>query len=210
MRNSITENEIETIALSYLQNLEYEYVLGTDIAPDGEHPERQYSEVVLITRLRDAIDKLTIGEKISAYSERKNIVVIADEAHRSQYDFIDGFARKLRDALPNATFIGFTGTPIESSDRNTQAVFGNYVDIYDIQQAVEYKATVPIFYESRLAKVNFAEEEKVHLDEQFINRAQQHNNRLDNQRKCAGNLTPKYSPYFAKIRLSARFTGKSG
>ncbi len=108
-----------------------------------------------------------IGTKVKAFSERKNIVVIADEAHRSQYDFIDGFAKKLRDALPNATFIGFTGTPIESTDRNTQAVFGNYVDIYDIHQAVEDKATVPIFYESRLAKVHFAKDEKVHLDEQF-------------------------------------------
>ena len=108
-----------------------------------------------------------IGADIEALSERKNIVVVADEAHRSQYDFIDGFAKHLRDALPYATFIGFTGTPIESTDRNTQAVFGNYVDIYDIQQAVNDKATVPIFYESRLAKVHFAEEEKVSLDEQF-------------------------------------------
>lgn len=106
-----------------------------------------------------------IGADIPALSERKNIVVVADEAHRSQYDFIDGFAKHLRDALPNATFIGFTGTPIESTDRNTQAVFGNYVDIYDIQQAVNDKATVPIFYESRLAKVHFAEEEKVTLPE---------------------------------------------
>jgi len=108
-----------------------------------------------------------IGTKVKPFSERKNIVVIADEAHRSQYDFIDGFAKKLRDALPNATFIGFTGTPIEMNDRSTKAVFGNYVDIYDIQQAVNDKATVPIFYESRLAKVNFAEDEKVHIDEQF-------------------------------------------
>jgi type I restriction enzyme R subunit len=108
-----------------------------------------------------------IGADIKALSERKNIVVIADEAHRSQYDFIDGFANHLRDALPHASFIGFTGTPIESTDRNTQAVFGNYVDIYDIQQAVNDRATVPIFYESRLAKVHFEEEEKVKLDEQF-------------------------------------------
>ncbi len=108
-----------------------------------------------------------IGADIKALSERKNIVVIADEAHRSQYDFIDGFAKHLRDALPNATFIGFTGTPIETTDKNTQAVFGNYVDIYDIQQAVNDKATVPIFYESRLAKVHFNEDEKVSLDEQF-------------------------------------------
>lgn len=108
-----------------------------------------------------------IGADIQALSVRKNIVVIADEAHRSQYDFIDGFAKHLRDALPNATFIGFTGTPIETTDKNTQAVFGNYVDIYDIQQAVNDKATVPIFYESRLAKVHFNEDEKVSLDEQF-------------------------------------------
>lgn len=108
-----------------------------------------------------------IGAEVQALSERKNIVVVADEAHRSQYDFIDGFAKHLHDALPNATFIGFTGTPIETTDRNTQAVFGNYVDIYDIQQAVNDKATVPIFYESRLAKVHFAEDEKVTIDEQF-------------------------------------------
>lgn len=108
-----------------------------------------------------------IGADIKALSERQNIIVIADEAHRSQYDFIDGFAKHLRDALPNATYIGFTGTPIESTDRNTQAVFGNYVDIYDIQQAVNDRATVPIFYESRLAKVHFAEDEKVKIDDQF-------------------------------------------
>jgi type I restriction enzyme R subunit len=100
-------------------------------------------------------------------SLRKNIVVIADEAHRSQYDFLDGFAKHLRDALPCASFIGFTGTPIESTDRNTQAVFGDYIDVYDIHQAVEDGATVSIFYEGRLAKVNFEEEEKVVIDEEF-------------------------------------------
>jgi type I restriction enzyme R subunit len=100
-------------------------------------------------------------------SLRKNIVVIADEAHRSQYDFLDGFAKHLRDALPCASFIGFTGTPIESTDRNTQAVFGDYIDVYDIHQAVEDGATVSIFYEGRLAKVNFEEEEKVTIDEEF-------------------------------------------
>lgn len=112
-------------------------------------------------------DPKYIGAEIKALSQRKNIVVIADEAHRSQYDFIDGFAKHLRDALPHASFIGFTGTPIESNDRNTQAVFGNYVDVYDIQQAVIDKATVPIYYESRLAKVHFAEDEKVQLDDRF-------------------------------------------
>ena len=79
--------------------------------------------------------------------------MIADEAHRSQYDFIDGFARHMRDALPNASFIGFTGTPIELQDANTRAVFGDYISIYDIQRAVEDGATVPIYYESRLAKL---------------------------------------------------------
>ena len=110
-------------------------------------------------------------------SERKNIVVIADEAHRSQYGFkaktIDvkdengniigkrtayGFAKYVRDALPNATFTGFTGTPIELTDRNTPAVFGSYIDIYDISQAQDDRATVKIYYESRLAKVNLTEE----------------------------------------------------
>ncbi|HOX75532.1 MAG TPA: type I restriction endonuclease subunit R [Bacteroidales bacterium] len=100
-------------------------------------------------------------------SERRNIIVIADEAHRSQYDFIDGFAKHLRDALPNASFIGFTGTPVETTDKNTQAVFGNYIDIYDVKQAVADGSTVSIFYESRLAKVNFNEAQKVTLDEQF-------------------------------------------
>jgi type I restriction enzyme, R subunit len=112
-------------------------------------------------------DPKYIGAEIKSLSDRKNIVVIADEAHRSQYDFIDGFARYLRDALPHASFIGFTGTPIESGDRNTQAVFGNYVDVYDIQQAVTDKATVPIYYESRLAKVHFEETEKIELDDKF-------------------------------------------
>jgi len=100
-------------------------------------------------------------------SDRRNIVVIADEAHRSQYDFIDGFARHMRDALPNACFIGFTGTPLELDDRNTRAVFGDYISIYDIQRAVEDGATVPIYYESRLAKLDLPEEEKPRVDEEF-------------------------------------------
>jgi type I restriction enzyme R subunit len=112
-------------------------------------------------------DGATIAKDSKPLSLRRNIVVIADEAHRSQYDFIDGYAKHLRDAVPNASFIGFTGTPIESSDRNTQAVFGEYVDIYDIQQAVIDKATVPIYYESRLAKINFDEDEKENLDVEF-------------------------------------------
>jgi len=107
------------------------------------------------------------GDTYPLLSERSNIVVIADEAHRSQYDFIDGFARHMRDALPNASFIGFTGTPIERDDRNTRAVFGDYISIYDIQRAVEDGATVPIYYESRLARIELDESEKPRLDEAF-------------------------------------------
>ena len=94
-------------------------------------------------------------------------MVIADEAHRSQYDFIDGFARHMRDALPNASFIGFTGTPIERHDANTQAVFGDHISIYDIQRAVEDGATVPIYYESRLAKLTLDEAERPKIDTGF-------------------------------------------
>lgn len=100
-------------------------------------------------------------------SDRRNIVVIADEAHRSQYDFIDGFARHMREALPNASFIGFTGTPIELTDKNTRAVFGDYVSIYDIERAVKDGATVPIYYESRLARLELDETERPLLDEEF-------------------------------------------
>jgi type I restriction enzyme R subunit len=107
------------------------------------------------------------GRQYPELSARRNIVVIADEAHRSQYDFIDGFARHLHDALPNASFIGFTGTPIERDDRSTPAVFGDYIDKYDILRAVEDRATVPIFYEGRLAKIDLREEEKPKIDPEF-------------------------------------------
>ena len=125
--------------------------------------------------LPEIIEKIDIGEgktknikgQFELLSDRRNIVVIADEAHRSQYDFMDGFAKHMRDALPNASFIGFTGTPIENTDKNTQAVFGDYVDIYDIQQAVEDGATVRIFYENRLAKINLKDEEKPRVDAEF-------------------------------------------
>jgi type I restriction enzyme R subunit len=107
------------------------------------------------------------GERYPLLSERSNIVVIADEAHRSQYGFIEGFARHMRDALPNATFVAFTGTPVELEDRDTRAVFGDYIDVYDIERAVEDGATVPIYYESRLAKLDLPEEEKPRIDEEF-------------------------------------------
>ena len=119
------------------------------------------------------------GNVYETLSERENIVVIADEAHRTQYGFkaktiddknkqgdvigkkiVYGFAKYMREALPNATYLGFTGTPIESTDINTPAVFGNYIDVYDIAQAVEDGATVRIYYESRLAKVNLSDEGK--------------------------------------------------
>ncbi len=108
-------------------------------------------------------------------TDRRNVVVIADEAHRSQYgfrakvarasgDISYGFAKYLRDALPNASFIGFTGTPIEKEDVNTPAVFGSYIDVYDISRAVEDGATVPIYYESRLARIELDEDEKPKID----------------------------------------------
>lgn len=125
--------------------------------------------------LPEVVDKIDVGEgktknikgQFEQLSDRRNIVVIADEAHRSQYDFMDGFAKHMRDALPNASFIGFTGTPIANTDKNTQAVFGDYIDVYDIQQAVEDGATVRIFYENRLAKINLKEEEKPRVDAEF-------------------------------------------
>ena len=126
------------------------------------------------------VQKFTLdaGEEVfPLLSDRTNIVVMADEAHRSQYGFravLDkktgkykyGFAKHLRDGLKNATFVGFTGTPIEAGDHDTRAVFGGYVSIYDIQDAVDDGATVPIFYESRLAKLNLnqVEMEKLNAD----------------------------------------------
>ncbi|MCL4849720.1 MAG: type I restriction endonuclease subunit R, partial [Acidobacteria bacterium] len=107
------------------------------------------------------------GDRHPVLSTRRNIVVLADEAHRSQYDFIDGFARHMRDALPHASFIGFTGTPIELSDANTRAVFGDYISVYDIQRAVHDGATVPIYYESRLARLALKDSERPHLDAEF-------------------------------------------
>jgi type I restriction enzyme R subunit len=107
------------------------------------------------------------GETMPALSERRNIIVIADEAHRSQYDLIDGLARHMRDALPHASFIGFTGTPIEKTDANTRAVFGDYISIYDIQRAVADRATVPIYYESRIAKLGLNASGLPKLDEEF-------------------------------------------
>jgi len=121
------------------------------------------------------------GDKHPTLSDRHNIVVIADEAHRSQYEFGShlvtrkdgtaymghGFAKNMRDALPHASFIGFTGTPIELQDANTRQVFGDYISIYDIQRAVQDGATVPIYYESRLAKLALDEAERPKIDPEF-------------------------------------------
>ena len=132
------------------------------------------------------------GEIAEPLTTRRNVVVIADEAHRSQYGFkakVDaktgeisyGFAKYMRDALPNASFIGFTGTPIEADDVNTPAVFGNYIDIYDISRAVEDGATVPIYYESRLARIELDEEEKPKIDAE-VNELTEEESEADQER----------------------------
>jgi type I restriction enzyme R subunit len=122
------------------------------------------------------------GEKFPMLSDRRNVVVIADEAHRSQYGFrtrvvksadgkscrlVQGFAQYMRDGLPNASYIGFTGTPIELTDKNTRAVFGDYISVYDIQRAVDDGATVPIYYESRLAQLSLSEDQRAVIDDEF-------------------------------------------
>lgn len=122
-------------------------------------PEQAESREDLVERLNRASGGVIFTtiqkfeERGQAVSDRSNIVVLADEAHRSQYGFLKGGARWMREAIPNATFVGFTGTPLESDDRTTRAVFGDYTDIYDIRQAIEDNATVPIFYEMRLIKL---------------------------------------------------------
>jgi type I restriction enzyme R subunit len=132
------------------------------------------------------------GEIDGPLTERLNVVVIADEAHRSQYGFkakVDaktgeisyGFAKYMRDALPKASFIGFTGTPIEADDVNTPAVFGNYIDVYDISRAVEDGATVPIYYESRLARIELDEEEKPKIDAE-VNELTEEDSEADQER----------------------------
>ena len=132
------------------------------------------------------------GEVAQPLTTRRNVVVIADEAHRSQYGFkarVDaktgeisyGFAKYMRDALPNASFIGFTGTPIEADDVNTPAVFGNYIDVYDISRAVEDGATVPIYYESRLARIELDEEEKPRIDAE-VNELTEEDSEADQER----------------------------
>ncbi len=143
------------------------------------------------------------GEKYPILSDRRNIVVIADEAHRSQYDFIDGFAKHMRDALPYASFIGFTGTPIESDDRSTPAVFGDYIDVYDIQRAVEDEVTVRIYYEGRLAKLELKPEERPKIDPDFEEATE--GEEVEKKEK----LKTKWARLEAMVGTDTRITGAS-
>lgn len=107
------------------------------------------------------------GDRHPVLSDRDNVVVIADEAHRSQYETVDGYARHMRDALPRASFIGFTGTPIDIGDKSTAAIFGDTIDTYDIERSIADGATVPIYYEARLAKIALKDEELPRIDPEF-------------------------------------------
>ncbi len=163
-RNDLDDQLFSTF--SRCQNLLSQSPVQADSRADLRRKLSVESGGVIFT----TIQKFFPAEKGDAHpvlSPRPNIVVIADEAHRSQYDFIDGFARHLRDALPQASFVGFTGTPIERQDANTRAVFGDYISIYDIQRSVEDGATVPIYYESRLAKLALNESERPLIDPKF-------------------------------------------
>ncbi|HPR86293.1 MAG TPA: type I restriction endonuclease subunit R, partial [Prolixibacteraceae bacterium] len=179
-RNDLDDQLFDTFAASK-QLLRQEPVQAEDRNQLKELLKVASGGVVFTTIQKFQPEEGNIYERLS---NRENIVVIADEAHRTQYGFkaktiddkdgqgnvvgkkiVYGFAKYMRDALPNATYLGFTGTPIENTDVNTPAVFGNYVDIYDIAQAVEDGATVRIYYESRLAKVNLSEEGKKLVDE---------------------------------------------
>ncbi len=120
--------------------------------------------VIFTTIQKFGVPKL---ERFPVLSERRNIVVMTDEAHRSQYELIEGLARNLRDGLPHASFIGFTGTPIELADKSTRGVFGEDIDTYPISQAVEDQATVPIHYEARLARIKLPEERRPKIDDDF-------------------------------------------
>jgi type I restriction enzyme, R subunit len=176
-RNDLDDQLFDTFSLS--QDLLRQTPVQAENREDLKRKLSVSSGGIVFTTIQKFLpeiqEKVDIGEgktknikgHFELLSNRRNIVVIADEAHRSQYDFMDGFAKHMRDALPNASFIGFTGTPIENTDKNTQAVFGDYIDVYDIQQAVEDGATVRIYYENRLAKIDLLEDEKPRVDEEF-------------------------------------------
>ncbi|WP_028306817.1 type I restriction endonuclease subunit R [Desulfitibacter alkalitolerans] len=174
-RNDLDDQLFDTFASSK-QLLRQEPVQAEDREQLKELLKVASGGVVFTTIQKFQPDEGNVYEQLS---DRENIIVIADEAHRTQYGFkaktvddkdeqgniigkkiVYGFAKYMRDALPNATYLGFTGTPIENTDVNTPAVFGNYVDVYDISQAVDDGATVRIYYESRLAKINLSEEGK--------------------------------------------------
>ena len=163
-RNDLDDQLFDTFAASH------ELIRQKPVQIDSRNDLRERLQVasggVYFTTIQKFLPEIK-GDAFPKLSDRRNIVVIADEAHRSQYDFIDGYARHMRDALPKASFIGFTGTPIEIQDKNTRAVFGDYISIYDIQQAVLDGATVPIYYESRLAKLNLDEAYKPRIDPDF-------------------------------------------
>jgi len=184
-RNDLDDQLFDTFAASK-QLLRQEPIQAADRGQLKELLKVASGGVIFSTIQKFQPDEGNVYEQLS---DRRNIVVIVDEAHRTQYGFsaktvdekdssgevigkkvVYGFAKYLRDALPRATYLGFTGTPIEKTDVNTPAVFGNYVDIYDIAQAVEDGATVRIYYESRLAKVGLSEEGKklvAELDEEL-------------------------------------------
>lgn len=176
-RNDLDDQLFDTFSLS--QDLLRQTPVQAENRDDLKRKLSVSSGGIVFTTIQKFLpeiqEKVDIGEgktknikgQFELLSNRRNIVVVADEAHRSQYDFMDGFAKHMRDALPNASFIGFTGTPIENTDKNTQAVFGDYIDVYDIQQAVEDGATVRIYYENRLAKIDLLEDEKPRVDEEF-------------------------------------------
>ena len=116
---------------------------------------------ILFTTLQKfgrSVEERDAGDEHPLLTDRRNVIVIVDEAHRSHYDDLDGYARHLKDALPNATLIAFTGTPISKSDHNTRAVFGDYIDVYDLSRAVDDGATVPVYFEPRLIQVKLAED----------------------------------------------------
>ncbi|HCG00653.1 MAG TPA: DEAD/DEAH box helicase [Chloroflexi bacterium] len=177
IRNPVMENP--TLVLLTDRNdldeqLHGEFAASPDLIPPPQRAESRAELRELLTVASGGVVFTTIqkflpppGEQYPMLSNRRNIVVIADEAHRSQYDFIDGFAHHMRTALPNATFIGFTGTPIELSDRSTPAVFGDYIDVYDVTQAVLDGATVPIYYEGRLARIDLDPTERPNIDPDF-------------------------------------------
>lgn len=184
-RNDLDDQLFDTFASSK-QLLRQDPVQAEDREHLKELLKVASGGVVFTTIQKFQPDEGNVFEQLSV---RENIIVIADEAHRTQYGFkaktiddrdeqgtvigkkiVYGFAKYMRDALPNATYLGFTGTPIESTDINTPAVFGNYIDVYDIMQAVDDGATVRIYYESRLAKINLSEEGKklvADLDEEL-------------------------------------------